>query len=307
MKTAIIDLGSNTIRLSVYNTFEDGSFEQLFSKKEMAGLVGYIRRGEMTREGIEKACETLKSFLSLLNLLEVKDIHVFATASLRNITNTDEAVHRIFQQTGILVDVISGKLEANLGYYGALRKEKPEKTVLFDIGGGSTELVEIRSGEIFNSQSLSMGSLNLFSSFVSKIWPKDKEIEKITACIEDMLTGADIPEKNISRLYGIGGTARAVLRISNDCFSNDSDCLLITRSQLNEITGILTSRSGRARKLMLNHCPDRLHTIIPGILIMNTLADRFCCEDIAVSRYGVREGYLCHRILKNTKNTAGTI
>lgn len=307
MKTAIIDLGSNTIRLSVYNTFDDGSFEQLFSKKETAGLVRYIRKGEMTGEGIEKACETLKFFLSLLNLLEVRDIHVFATASLRNITNTDEAVHRIFQQTGILVDVISGKLEANLGYYGAIRDDKPEKSMLFDIGGGSTELVEISCGDISDSQSLPMGSLNLFSSFVSKIWPKDKEIEKITGCIEDMLTNADIPEKRFSRIYGIGGTARAVLRISNDRFSNDSSCLLITRSQLNEITEILTSKNSQARKLMLNHCPDRLHTIIPGILIMNTLADKFCCEDIAVSRYGVREGYLCHRILKNIKNTDATI
>ena len=99
MKTAIIDLGSNTVRLSVYNTFEDGSFELLFSKKEMAGLVGYIRRGELTRDGIEKACSTLKTFQNLLRLLEVTDLHVFANASLRNIINTDEALHLIYQKT----------------------------------------------------------------------------------------------------------------------------------------------------------------------------------------------------------------
>ena len=54
MKTAIIDVGSNTIRLSVYNTFEDGTFELLFSKKETAGLAGYIRHGKMSQSGMKK-------------------------------------------------------------------------------------------------------------------------------------------------------------------------------------------------------------------------------------------------------------
>ena len=53
MKTAIIDVGSNTVRLSVYNTFEDGTFELLFSKKETAGLAGYIRHGKMSQSGMK--------------------------------------------------------------------------------------------------------------------------------------------------------------------------------------------------------------------------------------------------------------
>lgn len=300
MKTAIIDLGSNTVRLSVYNTFEDGSFELLFSKKEMAGLVGYIRRGELTRDGIEKACSTLKTFQNLLRLLEVTDLHVFATASLRNIINTDEALHLIYQKTGILVDVISGKLEANLGYYGALEAVRPEKAVLFDIGGGSTELVEVRSHEIFSSQSITMGSLNLFSQYVSKLWPKEKELEQIQTHIEEMFQKADLPDRKFDRIYGIGGTARAVMRIINDHFEKDRDCNIFTRKELEEITQLLTSKDQHARKLILNNCPDRIHTIIPGALILNQLSHHLVKEDIFISKYGVREGYLCHRVLKTT-------
>ncbi len=300
MKTAIIDVGSNTIRLSVYNTFEDGTFELLFSKKETAGLAGYIRHGRMSRSGIEKACAVLQSFQTLLHLLEVSDLHVFATASLRNIINTDEAIHLIYQETGILVDVISGKLEANLGCCGALDPCRPEKGAIFDIGGGSTELVEVRGHEIYSSQSLSMGSLNLFNLFVSKIWPKDKELEKMTRYIEENLRQADLPERKLDRIYGIGGTARAALRIINDYFGKESDCRAFSKEELSEITNLLLERNSRTRDLILNHCPDRVHTVIPGILIMNTLSGYLAKDEIRISKYGVREGYLCHRILKNT-------
>lgn len=300
MKTAIIDVGSNTIRLSVYNTFEDGTFELLFSKKETAGLAGYIRHGKMSQSGIEKACGVLQSFQSLLHLLEVEVLHVFATASLRNIINTDEAIHRIYQETGILVDVISGKLEANLGCCGALDPLRPEKAAIFDIGGGSTGLVEVRSHEIYSSQSLAMGSLNLFNLFVSRIWPKDKELEKMTRCIQETFRQADLPERKLDRIYGIGGTARAALRIINDYFGKDSDCRAFSKEELSEITNLLLERNSRTRELILNNCPDRVHTVIPGILILNTLSGYLAKDEIRISKYGVREGYLCHRVLKNT-------
>ena len=300
MKSAIIDLGSNTIRLSVYHILEGGGFELLFSKKEMAGLVGYIRHGVLSQEGIEKACNTLKTFISLLRQLQVEDVHVFATASLRNITNTDEAVHLIYQRTGILVDVISGKLEAAFGYYGAFYSDKPNDAALFDIGGGSTEILEVKHKNIYSSQSLSMGSLNLFSQFVSKLWPKDKEISDIQKYIQEMLAKVSLPEGKFSRIYGIGGTARAAMRIINDYYGRNRDCNIFTRKDLEEVTSILLEKNKLTKKLIINNCPDRIHTIIPGILIMNALSENLCGNDIFISKYGVREGYLCHKILKNT-------
>ena len=80
MKCAIVDLGSNTIRLSLYNTLENGGFETLFSKKYMAGLAGYVSHGIMSNDGINQACAVLLDFKILLQQLGVKDMHVFATA-----------------------------------------------------------------------------------------------------------------------------------------------------------------------------------------------------------------------------------
>ena len=98
MKCAIVDLGSNTIRLSLYNTLENGGFETLFSKKYMAGLAGYVSHGIMSNDGINQACAVLLDFKILLQQLGVKDMHVFATASLRNIENTE----KVFLVTTVL-------------------------------------------------------------------------------------------------------------------------------------------------------------------------------------------------------------
>ena len=116
-KYAVVDLGSNTIRLSAYNVLDNGDFDLLFSEKEMAGIVNYINEdGLLSRDGIDKACAVLAGFRTLLGHFGMSEMHVFATASLRNIRNTDEAVHLIRRRTGLTVDVISGETEAKLGY-----------------------------------------------------------------------------------------------------------------------------------------------------------------------------------------------
>ena len=74
MKCAIVDLGSNTIRLSLYNTLENGSFETLFSKKYMAGLAGYVSHGIMSNDGINQACAVLLDFKVLLQQLGVNEM-----------------------------------------------------------------------------------------------------------------------------------------------------------------------------------------------------------------------------------------
>ena len=146
MKFAIVDLGSNTIRLSVYNTLPEGGFDLLFSEKEMAGLVSYVHGGVLSPEGIQRACGAIRDFQALLRQFDLDAPHVFATASLRNIRNTEEAVEQIRAATGVGVDVISGELEARLGYYGARTATDLQDGAMFDIGGGSAEVLEVRAG-----------------------------------------------------------------------------------------------------------------------------------------------------------------
>lgn len=299
MNYAVVDLGSNTIRLSLYSAAPGGGFRLLFSEKETAGIAGYISGGVLAPEGIGKAAQVLLDFRALLENLGEKEMHVFATASLRNIRNTGEAVEAIRGRTGITVDVLSGEEEARLGYQGALLACGPEAAgAMFDIGGGSAEVLEARDGEITLAQSLPIGSLNLFSQYVSKIWPKERELTAIRQRIREEFAAAGLPKGKAGNVCGVGGTARAVLKIANAWYRREPGARTLTPDEVEEIARLLCRRGPEARQLILRSCPDRVHTIIPGVLLMNALARSVCREKIFVSKYGVREGYLCHKLLK---------
>lgn len=298
MNYALVDLGSNTIRLSLYQTLPEGGFELLFSKKEMAGIVNYINDGVLSPAGIRRACAALERFQQLLRQFPAGELHVFATASLRNIRNTEEAVAEIRQQTGIQVDVLSGDSEAELGYYGALQSLDLRDGAMFDLGGGSTELVEVREGRILRAQSLPLGSLNLFNRCVSKIWPKRKELDAMQALVDKTLSEANLPLEKAARVCGVGGTARAVLKIANNWYQRPESNRRMTPEELHQITKLLQRRDDRARQLVLEACPDRLHTILPGCLLMDAVCDALCGGELWVSRSGVREGYLCDKLLR---------
>ena len=297
MKIAIVDLGSNTIRLSVYHTLPDGRFELLFSEKEMAGLVSYVHGGRLSPEGIQRACTGIQDFQRLLRQFDLETLHVFATASLRNIRNTEEAVDQIREATGIEVDVISGEVEAKLGYYGVRLATNLRDGGVFDIGGGSTEILEVRGGEIRKAQSLPIGSLALFNTCVDRLWPKKKELKKIRAAVDAALEEAWLPESRMEKVCGVGGTARAVLKIANAWYEKPADNRSLTPAEVRRLTKLLLARDHQARKLILRHCPDRVHTILPGMMLLNTLTEKLCCGELYISPYGVREGYLCHKLL----------
>ncbi|MBS4784598.1 MAG: phosphatase [Clostridiales bacterium] len=296
MKCAIVDLGSNTIRMSLYQLEPEGRFDLLFSEKKMAGLANYMEGGVLSSRGIGTACEVLRGFQAILRQLGPIDTRVFATASLRNIKNTNEALARIREETGLEVEVLSGKSEALLGCRGALLGCKLEVGALFDIGGGSCEITRLKKGEAIEAGSLNIGSLNLFNQYVSGLWPGKSEMREIREAARRGLERSDLPDKPVKNLCGIGGTARAVLKIGNQYLDKPDGNRVLTRKELGQVAEMLTDRGNTARRLVLRSCPDRVHTIIPGVILMNELARRLCRERQYISRYGVREGYLCQRL-----------
>ena len=161
MKYALIDMGSNSIRLTVYDLDKSG-FKILFKEKIMAGLAGYVEHGRLTQDGIDCACSSLREFQTTLELLHIGHLAVFATASLRNISNTSQAVEQIRQETGVEVEVLSGEAEAAYGFYGAVCDTELAEGLFGDIGGASTEVVTFSGGKLSGATSLPIGSLAAF-------------------------------------------------------------------------------------------------------------------------------------------------
>lgn len=143
------------------------------------------------------------------------------------------------------------------------------------------------------TQSISIGSLNLFHNHVSGLWPDKKEQKAIAKRISKRLDAVDFPKKAPEKVCCVGGTCRAILNIVNYHFNKEENNRIITKEEFNKILKILLKRDAASRNYILKLCPDRVHTIIPGMLVVKEIIERLHCEKIWVSRYGVREGYLC--------------
>ena len=257
----------------------------------------------MSQEGIHRLCGVLLECRMLVNQFDIVQHFAFGTASLRNIQNTRETVDQIFLVTGFSVDVISGQAEAYLDYYGVVADTPLESGLLFDIGGGSTELVTMAHDGPGVIESLPIGSLNLAKEYVEKVFPKQSECEKIQARIRKELKKRKLHRLPAhTALYGIGGTARSLLLLAQEQQELPETQRLLTTAQLRKLEKLLWKKDSAAQELLLKNCPDRLHTIYPGMLILDELVELSQCETIYISKYGVREGYLRRELMRKKKN-----
>lgn len=305
MKQAIIDIGSNSIRLTLYET-QGESFQILFREKLMAGLAGYVENGALSAEGIECACSGLLAFRSILQTLQVEHIQVFATASLRNIANTQQALAVIQAATGYPVEVISGEEEALLGYMGAMEELHLSSGAFLDIGGASTEIVTFDDGTAAKYASFPIGSLSLYRRCVKKILPGEGSVKRLRKTIADCLDGNGESFEPHPLLVGVGGTARAILKFAQHYYKCSEDCRSITGEQLDGLCAFLCSGKKEAIDMILRLEPERIHTLIPGMLILQHVFHLFGAQQLVVGKYGVREGYLCQKILKNNIDSPKT-
>ena len=305
MKQAIIDIGSNSIRLTLYE-IENSRFKILFREKIMAGLAGYVENGALSAEGMECACAGLLTFRSILQTLHIEHISVFATASLRNISNTQQALGIIRAATGYSVEVLSGESEALLGYAGAMQELHLRSGAFLDIGGASTEIVTFDEGKPVDFASFPIGSLSLYRRCVKRILPGQGSLKRLQQEIDKTIQPGHAALAERPLLVGVGGTARAAFKLAQHYYKISSDCHTITAGQLNGLCSFLCSGKKEASDLILRLEAERIHTLVPGVLILQHIFQLFGAQQLIISKYGVREGYLCKKILQNNIVTPKT-
>ena len=293
---AVIDIGSNTIRLVLYRVV-DGEPRQMLNSKQAAGLAGYVDREQcLSPKGIQKAIEVLKKFQAILDSVKPRETFVFATASLRNVVNTKQVIQAIRVACGLEVRVLTGKEEALLDYQGAFRALNTQNGLLVDIGGGSTELVRFQDGKAEFVCSLPMGSLNMFNRFVRDVVPTPEELKHISEYACDLLRDAEFPMEEAACLYGVGGTCRASCALNDELFEEQSGYAGYPCKRLKKVRKLLKEDRRQLISAIIKAAPDRVHTILPGMAILEAVANRYHCDSFSASPYGVREGYLLHML-----------
>lgn len=300
MLYGMIDIGSNTVRMAIYR-IEGTHVEMLMKKKHTVGLAAYLRDGVMQQQGIDKAVEILKEFRAFLLAFNITHVVAFTTAALRNAKNSAAAVGEIERRTGLPIRVITGDEEATYDFIGATHDLNEDAGLLIDIGGASTEIVSYSAGKIEQKISLPIGSLAFRTKYVHGMLPTKAECEAMREEAEATLRAAtafaDVREASIA---GIGGTFKGATALYNALYEKPIDNVKMEAARLKALIERFTDEHGineAITAMLMKTVPDRIHTVIPGLIIAEVLAARFHCKEITYSDSGVREGYIYSEVL----------
>lgn len=293
---AAIDFGSNSINLVIYRMDRAG-MKLLGKQKSMPGILSFIQNEKLNDEGILTATRIISDMQKMALTMDAR-VFCFATASLRGIKNQRAVAEAIHDETGLIIDIISGEREAYYDYLAVEKLMNVKNALVTDIGGGSIELIWIRGGGLRESVSLPTGSLKLCRDYVRGVRPERSEMVRIETAVNGYLDGVSwLDETGCDAICTVGGTARAIAKLHKEIFpfhKSEGDYIYPVQD-MNELFDVLADKD-QHYELIMKLFPDRLHTITPGFLALRAIVSRAGAKRIVLSRYGVREGYLIEKV-----------
>jgi len=304
-KYAVVDIGANSIRMNIYDIdTETGRFSVCSSARSLLGLAAYAKNGTLSNDGAGKLFAVLREFLARANSIPCDHFSAFATASLRGLSNSKKILRDVKAGLGIDIEIISGETEA--GYdHAAIRHRFPETEngILIDMGGGSTEIVHFEGDRLVSAVSLPIGCVMLGKNFTSvtkkEPFPTEQEMQRIRTYVKTILSAYPAFRGLGGTAFLIGGTARAAAKLSLSENESLSDGYNFTAETLKKTADTAFRDIRREGNLIREKVPDRLTSIIPGLVAYTEICEYMALRDFIISNAGVREGYLIDFIKKN--------
>jgi exopolyphosphatase / guanosine-5'-triphosphate,3'-diphosphate pyrophosphatase len=286
---SVIDIGSNSVRLVVYEGLTR-SPTPIFNEKVLCGLGRQVAtKGILDESAVEQSIQSLHRFHALSRQIGATAIHVIATAAVREAGNGSEFVTRVEAIFGQPIQVLTGAEEAELSAYGVIAGIHDPDGVVGDLGGGSFEVVDVTGHEVGAGETLPLGGLRLRDMAGTSM----KKAEKIV--VDAINASQTVLQCKGRDFYAIGGTFRALARLH----------MAQTGYPLHIMHGyqLETSEALEFVKLVRRVKPASLDSIdavssarrelLPyGALVLEHLLRRGEPKRIVVSALGVREGLL---------------
>lgn len=288
MNYAILDIGSNTIKMTVFS--QEG--EIVLRKSTPAGLISYVKNGVLSEEGITLLAETMLKYDLLAREAGAEKLYPFATASLRAASNHQEVIHEIEKRTSYTIDLVSGEEEASLSYYGVCKTlpELRDSMLLLDIGGGSCEII---APQYSLATSLPVGALATYVRFVKNILPTREELENIYRYTKTLAQNAGITKINTA-VCATGGSLRAFCRFHAHIFEkafNTDTVYPITRDEIVTLLARVTEADTETKLTLIRLLPERTHTFATALTAILAILDILGVDSLTVVAGGAREGY----------------
>lgn len=309
---AAIDIGTNSFHLVIVEVQSDNSFKLLDKQREVIRLGSH--KGEdlsVISEGeIEKAIDILKNYKMLAEHYGAS-IRAVATSAVREAENKDKFVQAVKDKTGIEIEVVDGRTEAKLIFYGIKNAiDVEQKNVLcIDIGGGSSEFIYAENGNPVITESVKIGAVRLSKKFFPDFVLKKESVEACHSYVEAQISYIKylVNGKKIDQVIGASGTIVATAILVQELFNKPKkksiNKITFTSEELNFVYKEIIRHKTPAERISLPGMELKRADIIPaGIIILKTIFDLFEIKKITLSEYALREGIIYDTILKQSSN-----
>ncbi|MGK9477596.1 Ppx/GppA phosphatase family protein [Melioribacter sp. OK-6-Me] len=307
---AAIDIGTNSFHLIVVKIKNKGNFEIIDREKEV------IRLGEGSSTDIKKILPTAmkRAVDCLVRFKEIAVSHnaiirAVATSAVREAHNSNEFIELVREKTGIEIEVVSGHEEARLIYLGVL-KALPiynSRTLVIDIGGGSTEFVVGLKGHIDFSVSMKLGAVRLSEKFFPDFKLTPSRIEACRRWVEGEIYPVtnQLKQFRLEKIVGTSGTIMSCGLMINAQKKKSNDVTILnnftfTKSELKDVIDEVLSHSTTEKRKKIKGLDEKRADIIPaGVIILETIFKLLEIKEMTISGYALREGIIIDTLQKS--------
>jgi len=288
-RVAVIDIGSNSLRLVVFDK-RSRCPVPVFNEKALPGLGrGLEKTGALNPDGVKSALLNIARFVTMAEAMGVEEIDLLATAAVRDAGDGKAFAAEIEKRTGRKVTIVTGEEEARLSALGVIAGVPDADGLMGDLGGGSLELVAVNKGRIGRHVTLPLGPLRLIEATGGEFDAAQKLIDKQLEKLEWL---EDIKGRT---LYPVGGTWRGFARIYMDQTEYPLRVIheyRMQRREAEDLAKILSRLGKRSLAEITGISRRRLETLPLGVLVLERLLKVAKPQLILFSAYGLREGFL---------------
>lgn len=297
-KVAVIDIGTNSTRLLIAE-IEGTTVRELARRSTVTRLGGGVDlSGALSVEAIERVCSAIESYIDLYRGLGVENVKAIATSAVRDAKNGSAFMAELRERFALEAELIDGEREAALTYRGATAMHPPDdRTLVVDIGGGSTELIVGRGDKISFFSSLQAGVVRHTERHLVSDPPNTPQLEALAADIRHLVDVALESRSEgaikVEQAIGVAGTPTSLAAIDLGLEPYDPDRVHGHVLALTDIQRMLSRLAGQPlaeRVKTPGLHPDRAPTIVAGVVILIEVMRAFALQQITVSEHDILYG-----------------
>ena len=303
-KYAILDIGTNSIKFFLF-AIENGNVSTIIDTVDVTKLGKSLQKtGKILSESADRNIKSLYNFLEIAKDYEVEEITAVGTMCLRSASNAKDFIKRAKNELGLDIAVLSGEEEAQLSYLAASSLIKEGDILIFDTGGGSTEIIFGKEKKLIKKISLNIGATVITEKFLHHNPVTTKELEDmfkyLRISFEKLVDNPDY-------IVGIGGTATTIASVMYKMKKYNSNMVQGSKITLDEINGQIETYLNKTigeRKKIIGLKPERADIILAGAGIIKSILEHFNKDSFIVSSKGLRHGVMYKKYLKKGRNYA---